>query len=57
MAIITGVRSLADNQEAVALAVERFGKLDILIGNAGIIDMPAMLVTYRWTSSTRRLTK
>lgn len=32
------VRSLADNKAAVALAVERFGKLDCAIGNAGIWD-------------------
>ena len=44
VAVVTGdVRSMADNQQAVALAVERFGKLDILVGNAGIMDMPALL--------------
>jgi cis-2,3-dihydrobiphenyl-2,3-diol dehydrogenase len=32
------VRSLADNKAAVALALERFGKLDCAIGNAGIWD-------------------
>ncbi len=32
------VRSLPDNQRAVALAVSRFGKLDIFVGNAGIWD-------------------
>lgn len=32
------VRSMADNKAAVALAVERFGKLDCAIGNAGIWD-------------------
>ena len=37
------VRSLQDNQSAVALAVERFGKLDVLVGNAGIMDQPALL--------------
>ncbi len=32
------VRAIADNQRAVELAVERFGKLDCAIGNAGIWD-------------------
>ncbi len=45
IAVVTGdVRSLADNKEAVALAVKRFGKLDVLVGNAGIMDMPALLM-------------
>ena len=45
IAVVTGdVRSLADNKKAVALALERFGKLDILVGNAGIMDMPAMMI-------------
>jgi NAD(P)-dependent dehydrogenase (short-subunit alcohol dehydrogenase family) len=42
--VIGDVRSVADNKKAVALAVERFGKLDILVGNAGIMDMPAMMI-------------
>lgn len=37
------VRSLADNKAAVALAVERFGKLDCAIGNAGIWDYSVTL--------------
>jgi NAD(P)-dependent dehydrogenase (short-subunit alcohol dehydrogenase family) len=32
------VRSLADNRATVDLAIERFGKLDTFIGNAGIWD-------------------
>ena len=32
------VRSIADNRNAVALAVEQFGKLDIFVGNAGVRD-------------------
>jgi NAD(P)-dependent dehydrogenase (short-subunit alcohol dehydrogenase family) len=32
------VRSLTDNKGAVALALDRFGKLDCAIGNAGIWD-------------------
>lgn len=32
------VRSLADTKAAVALAAERFGKLDCAVGNAGIWD-------------------
>lgn len=39
VATIAGdVRSLADNEAAVALALARFGKLDCVIGNAGIWD-------------------
>jgi NAD(P)-dependent dehydrogenase (short-subunit alcohol dehydrogenase family) len=37
------VRSLADNQRAVAAAVARFGKLDCAIGNAGIWDYSVSL--------------
>jgi cis-2,3-dihydrobiphenyl-2,3-diol dehydrogenase len=37
------VRSLADNKAAVALAIERFGKLDCAIGNAGIWDYSVTL--------------
>jgi 2,3-dihydroxy-2,3-dihydrophenylpropionate dehydrogenase len=45
VAVVTGdVRSIADNKRAVALAVDRFGKLDVLVGNAGIMDMPALMV-------------
>ena len=32
------VRNLVDNQRAVELAVLKFGKLDVFIGNAGIRD-------------------
>ena len=32
------VRSAADNQRAVQLALERFGHLDVLVANAGIYD-------------------
>ena len=37
------VRSIADNQRAVAASVERFGKLDCAIGNAGIWDYSVSL--------------
>ncbi|MBX3504710.1 MAG: 3-(cis-5,6-dihydroxycyclohexa-1,3-dien-1-yl)propanoate dehydrogenase [Parvibaculum sp.] len=37
------VRSLVDNKAAVALAMERFGKLDCAIGNAGIWDYSVTL--------------
>ena len=37
------VRILADNQAAVALAIDRFGKLDCAIGNAGIWDYSVAL--------------
>src|SRR5690606_1850994 len=42
-AIVGYVTSLADNKAAVALAVERFGKLDCAIGNAGIWDYSVTL--------------
>lgn len=39
IATIAGdVRAVADNDAAVALAVERFGGLDVFVGNAGIWD-------------------
>lgn len=38
------VRSLSDNQRAVAACVERFGKLDCAIGNAGIWDFNTQLL-------------
>ena len=41
--VIGDVRSLGDNLRAVEMAVERFGKLDILVGNAGIMDQPVLL--------------
>ncbi|MEO5881046.1 MAG: SDR family NAD(P)-dependent oxidoreductase [Caldimonas sp.] len=38
-ASVTGdVRSAADNQRAVDLAVARFGRLDVFVGNAGLYD-------------------
>lgn len=42
--VIGDVRSLSDNQRAVSMAVSRFGKLDVLVGNAGIMDYPALLL-------------
>lgn len=41
--VVGDVRSPADNDRAVALAVERFGSLDILIPNAGVFDGNARL--------------
>ena len=38
------VRSLADNERAVKAVVERFGGLDVLVGNAGIWDFGRALV-------------
>lgn len=35
---IGDVRSLDDNDAAVSAAVARFGKLDVFVGNAGIVD-------------------
>lgn len=44
VAILAGdVRSFADNEAAVALALSRFGKLDCAIGNAGIWDYSVAL--------------
>ena len=37
------VRSLSDNKRALSAAIERFGKLDILVGNAAIMDFPGLL--------------
>ena len=37
-AVVGDVTSLADNRRAVAEAVEKFGKLDCFVGNAGIWD-------------------
>jgi len=42
--VIGDVRSLSDNQRAVGMAVEKFGKLDVLVGNAGIMDHPTSLL-------------
>jgi NAD(P)-dependent dehydrogenase (short-subunit alcohol dehydrogenase family) len=38
VSVIGDVRSAADNQRAVDTAIERFGGLDIFVGNAGIYD-------------------
>jgi cis-2,3-dihydrobiphenyl-2,3-diol dehydrogenase len=38
------VRSLADNERAVKAVVERFGGLDVFVGNAGIWDFGRSLV-------------
>ncbi len=43
-ATIGDVTILSDNQRAVAETVKRFGRLDILIGNAGIWDFNMSLV-------------
>ena len=42
--IVGDVRSFADNETAVSGCVERFGKLDCAIGNAGIWDFSVALV-------------
>jgi NAD(P)-dependent dehydrogenase (short-subunit alcohol dehydrogenase family) len=36
--VVGDVRSFADNERAVAAAVERFGGLDVFVGNAGVWD-------------------
>lgn len=36
--VVGDVRSMQDNQAAVRAAVARYGKLDVFIGNAGILD-------------------
>ena len=38
LSVVGDVRSAADNQRAVDLALERFGQLDVFVGNAGIYD-------------------
>jgi len=43
-AIVGDVTVLADNQRAVAETVKRFGKLDCLVGNAGIWDFNISVV-------------
>lgn len=42
-AVVGDVTSLADNQRAVAESVARFGRLDCLVGNAGIWDFSISL--------------
>lgn len=37
------VRSLQDNKRALAAALDRFAKLDVLVGNAAIMDFPGLL--------------
>lgn len=47
VACIAGdVRSVADNQRAVQLAEDHFGKLDILVANAGIYDNRKKLTSF-----------
>jgi len=43
VATVGDVRSLADNKRALAAALDRFGKLDVLVGNAAIMDFPGLL--------------
>lgn len=38
VAVTGDVRSTADNQAAVQAALDRFGRLDVFVGNAGIYD-------------------
>lgn len=38
VAVIGDVRSTTDNQTAVQTALDRFGQLDVFVGNAGIYD-------------------
>src|SRR5216684_3029350 len=44
VAIIGDVTILADNDRAVAETVKRFGRLDCLVGNAGIWDFNTAMV-------------
>ncbi len=44
--IIGDVRSAEDNQRAVELAVDRFGGLDVFVGNAGLYDNRRALRTF-----------
>jgi len=43
VATVGDVRSLFDNKRALAAALDRFGKLDVLVGNAAIMDFPGLL--------------
>jgi len=45
LGVVGDVRSLADNQRAVAATVERFGALDCFIGNAAVWDHGASLLS------------
>lgn len=38
VSVVGDVRSAADNERAVQAALERFGRLDVLVANAGIYD-------------------
>lgn len=40
------VRSIADNEKAVQLAVSRFGRIDVLVANAGVYDNRKTLRSY-----------
>jgi cis-2,3-dihydrobiphenyl-2,3-diol dehydrogenase len=44
VATVGDVRSLADNQRAVADCIQTFGRLDCVIGNAGIWDFSTQLI-------------
>jgi NAD(P)-dependent dehydrogenase (short-subunit alcohol dehydrogenase family) len=44
LAVAGDVRSLADNQRAVQATIDRFGRLDCAIGNAGIWDFNTQLL-------------
>ncbi|MXQ55729.1 SDR family NAD(P)-dependent oxidoreductase [Shimazuella alba] len=41
------VRSYSDNEQAVACTIERFGKLDCLVANAGLFDGFVKLLDYQ----------
>jgi NAD(P)-dependent dehydrogenase (short-subunit alcohol dehydrogenase family) len=44
--VVGDVRSAADNQRAVDLAVSRFGGLDVFVANAGLYDNRRALLTF-----------
>lgn len=44
--VVGDVRSIHDNERAVALAETRFGRLDVLIANAGIYDNRKMFSSF-----------
>ncbi|ALC11084.1 hypothetical protein LH20_03875 [Sphingopyxis sp. 113P3] len=44
--VLGDVRSMEDNQRAVAIALERFGRLNVFIGNAGVYDHKRRFETY-----------
>lgn len=56
VALVGDVTVFGDNQQAVATTVSAFGKLDVFVGNAGIFDYFAPLLSLSGRNSVRRST-